>query len=104
MPLSALHPAVSLAADTSQDHHGGGHSLILLLIVGAIVYAVGYAISIRVHPYKPCPRCKGSGRHRGAWFRDSFRACDRCGGQGREYRAFAHRPYAQNERKRRGRR
>lgn len=103
MPLSALHSLAPLAADTVPQDDGGGRGW-LLLILAAAVYGVGYAISIRIHPYKNCPRCDGSGRHRGTLFSHAYRACDRCGGKGREYRTFAHRPYAQNEHKRRGRR
>ena len=29
-------------------------------------YTVGYAISIRLHSWKPCKRCGESGKHRGA--------------------------------------
>jgi len=92
------------ASPPTIDGGGNGTGLWLLLALAALVYGVGYAISIRVHPYRACRRCGGTGKHRGTWFTDSFRACDRCSGVGREHRPFAHRPYAQNEHKRRGRR
>lgn len=61
----------------------------LFLFALAVLYGIGYAISIRLHPYKPCRTCKGSGKHRGWLFEHAFRACDRCHGSGRELRLFA---------------
>ncbi|GII05460.1 hypothetical protein [Planobispora takensis] len=61
----------------------------LVLISLAALYGAGYAISLRLHPYKACRRCRGSGKHRGWFFTDAFRACDACSGTGRELRRFA---------------
>ncbi|GII03103.1 hypothetical protein [Planobispora takensis] len=61
----------------------------LVLISLAALYGAGYALSIRLHPYRACRRCRGSGKHRGWFFTDAFRACDACGGTGRELRRFA---------------
>ncbi|MFC9975213.1 hypothetical protein ACFVH6_30395 [Spirillospora sp. NPDC127200] len=83
---------------------GSAAGLWLLLIAFAAIWIIGWRISLRLHPFKACPRCSGSGKHHGTWFKHSFRACDRCGGVGREYRTFARAPYKQNENKRRGRR
>lgn len=66
--------------------------MIALAAAAGAVYGAGYAISIRLHPWKPCRRCGESGKHRGAVFTGSFRACGRCGGTGRELRRFARLP------------
>jgi hypothetical protein len=74
--------------------HEGGTSArgVLLLIVGGLVLAAAYRASLRLHPYRNCRSCHGSGKHRGAVFIRSFRACDACGGTGRQLRAFAKDP------------
>lgn len=79
-----------LAAAHHADH--SGPPLILRSIVAAAVYAAGYAMSVRLHPWKPCKRCGESGKHRGSLFTSSFRSCARCGGTGRELRRFARLP------------
>jgi hypothetical protein len=87
-----MHPPAPAAAAVA--HHAGGHgpeTIALAAVVGAL-YGACYAISIRLHPWKPCRRCGESGKHRGTVFTDSFRGCTRCGGTGRELRRFAHRP------------
>ncbi|KWX02761.1 hypothetical protein TH66_13530 [Carbonactinospora thermoautotrophica] len=76
---------VQLAAATEPGSDGAWPALVL----AALGYAVSYAISIRLHPYRPCRRCGESGKHRGAIFTRSFRDCRRCGGTGRELRLFA---------------
>jgi hypothetical protein len=57
--------------------------LILILIV---LLAVFYVISLRAHPFRGCPACHGTGRHRGAFVTYSHRRCRRCGGGGRQNR------------------
>lgn len=81
-------PTLALAAAA---HHAGGSPLLLIVLAlaAAIVYGAGYAISIRLHPWRPCRRCGESGKHRGTAFTRSFRPCTRCGGTGRELRRFA---------------
>jgi hypothetical protein len=75
------------------DHAGGdGARGWLVLIAAAIVAGLAYRASIRLHPYRNCRRCTGSGKHRGAVFTRGFRACDRCGGTGRQLRTFAKEP------------
>ncbi len=54
----------------------------VVIIVGLVIY-VG---SLYLHPFRRCPRCKGSGEHRGALFTYSHRRCRRCGGNGRQPR------------------
>ncbi|MEV4161431.1 hypothetical protein [Nonomuraea dietziae] len=61
----------------------------LSLLGIAALFGIGYAISIRLHPYKACRTCHGSGKHRGWVFTNAFRACDACHGTGRQLRLFA---------------
>lgn len=81
-----------LTLATVAHHSGGGLLLVVLAVAAAAVYAAGYAISIRLHPWRPCRRCGESGKHRGTMFTRSFRPCARCGGTGRELRRFARLP------------
>jgi len=57
--------------------------------LAVVVYAVAYAISIRLHPYKDCWRCQGRKKHVGSVFTYAHRNCRRCGGAGRKLRMFA---------------
>ena len=36
------------------------------LVLIALLVGAGYLISLRIHPLKRCPVCKGQGRHFGA--------------------------------------
>jgi hypothetical protein len=56
------------------------------LIVVAAVFAVGYLLSISLHPFTNCRACKGGSRHRGAIYSYAYRACRRCEGSGRQLR------------------
>jgi DnaJ-class molecular chaperone len=56
------------------------------VIVLIVLFAVLYLISLRVHPFRGCPACGGTGRHRGSLFNSSYRQCRRCGGSGRQNR------------------
>lgn len=49
----------------------------LVLIVTAVV--VAYAVWAYLHPWRPCPRCQGSGRNRGSTAR-RWGKCWRCKG------------------------
>ena len=53
----------------------------LLLIIA--IFAVGYLISLRVHPLRKCPVCKMTGRHFGGMYSYAYRRCRKCGGTGR---------------------
>jgi len=86
----ALHYAVVLAASTPDPGTG---RVWAALFLGAVLYGIGYSISIRLHPYRRCRDCGESGKHRGAVFARSFRHCRRCGGTGRELRPFARDPH-----------
>jgi DnaJ-class molecular chaperone len=55
--------------------------VLIVLIAGA-----GYLFSLRVHPLKRCPMCKGQGRHFGSVYTYSQRRCRHCGGFGRKDR------------------
>jgi DnaJ-class molecular chaperone len=57
-----------------------------VLLVVATVLAVGYLISIRLHPLTNCRRCKGTNKHWGAIYRHAYRRCRRCKGTGRKLR------------------
>jgi DnaJ-class molecular chaperone len=57
--------------------------MVLLLIV---IVAVGYLVSLRIHPLTKCPTCKMTGRHFGSVFKNSYRPCRRCRGSGRRDR------------------
>jgi hypothetical protein len=55
-------------------------------ILLALVMAVGYYESLKLHPNRNCPACRGTGKHRGwLWFY-SHRQCTRCVGTGRQVR------------------
>ena len=60
----------------------------LALFVAAVIVA-GYALSCLLHPYSACPKCKGSGKHRGTIWTGSFRPCHVCSGSGRRRRIGA---------------
>jgi hypothetical protein len=57
--------------------------MVLLVIV---IVAVGYLVSLRIHPLTKCPTCKMTGRHFGGVFKNSYRPCRRCRGSGRRDR------------------
>jgi len=54
-----------------------------LLIGIVIVAAVGYYVSLRIHPFTKCSLCKGGGRHFGSVYTYAHRKCSKCGGTGR---------------------
>ena len=55
--------------------------VLIVLLAGA-----GYLFSLRVHPLKRCPVCKGQSRHYGSVYTYAFRRCRACGGNGRKDR------------------
>jgi hypothetical protein len=77
--------ASSLAAATEAGN-GGGY---LVIVVGFVILAVGYWISLVIHPYAKCRTCKGRARHRGAIYTYAFRSCRTCKGTGRRLRLGA---------------
>ena len=52
-----------------------------LILLGLAAIAV-YAGSLYLWPYRPCGRCKGTGRNSGSTSK-RFGECRRCGGSGR---------------------
>lgn len=56
----------------------------LTLIILAVTLC--YAVACWIWPFKPCPRCHGSGRRRSPSGR-AFRLCRRCDGTGARLRA-----------------
>lgn len=89
--LVTLHYLTGVLTAPAHGDGGGGPVWLVVILVG-LGYWAGYRISIRLHPFKACRRCRGSGRHRGAFFTHAFRACDRCRGTGRELRVGAKKP------------
>jgi hypothetical protein len=65
------------------------HDMGPLILVGAI-FAVGYLLSLRLHPHRRCRACNGTGRHFGSVYRNSHRLCASCGGNGRRARLGIH--------------
>jgi hypothetical protein len=57
-----------------------------LLITAGVLLALGYPVSLKLHPWRKCLRCKGSPRNFGAIYTYAWRNCGRCGGSGRELR------------------
>lgn len=65
----------------------------MTLVVGVIILAltgVGWwLVSLKLHPYKACPRCRGRrGRNRGSTSR-AWGRCTACGGKGERLRRGA---------------
>ncbi|TDC41112.1 hypothetical protein E1281_37695, partial [Actinomadura sp. KC345] len=56
-------------------------TLLLLTMTGLALWAV----SVYVHPFRPCRRCGGAGRKPGST-RRRFGPCNRCSGTGRTQR------------------
>lgn len=74
-------PAVKVEPDSAAAAAAAGPSgtTILFFLIGFGV--VGYLVSLRIHPFSKCPRCKGKGIHRGGVFSYSTRACTKCKGR-----------------------
>jgi hypothetical protein len=66
---------IQLAASDGASAQGG---LILGVAIGAFVVLMW--LSLRSHPYKACPRCKGRGRSHHPLFPWAYRPCPRCTG------------------------
>ena len=59
------------------------------LIVLGVLVAIGYLISLRLHPFTRCPACRGlgtPGRPRGYFYGYAHRRCRRCAGTNRQER------------------
>lgn len=56
------------------------------VIIVAVIVIGSYFLSLRVHPWRRCRSCKGTGRQFGAVWKHSHRLCSSCGGNGRRAR------------------
>jgi hypothetical protein len=56
------------------------------LVIIASLFGAAYLASLRLHPFRRCPACKGTGRHNGGFYSYSHRRCNRCGGGSRQLR------------------
>jgi DnaJ-class molecular chaperone len=57
-----------------------------VVIVIVIIAAIGYFVSLRIHPLRKCPTCKMTGRHFGSVYAYAYRRCRTCDGTGRRDR------------------
>jgi hypothetical protein len=60
---------------------------VIWIVLGGLclLLAGAYVVSLRVHPWVACRRCKG-GRVHGAFWSRAFGECGACGGRGRRPR------------------
>jgi hypothetical protein len=65
---------------------GNGWVPFVLYVLGV---TGGYAYSCWRHPWRPCGRCGGRGKHRGALWTYADAPCRGCGGSGRRLRLGA---------------
>lgn len=61
----------------------------LVLLFGGAIVVVAYILSLYLHPYTQCGRCKGTSIHKGAVFGGAHRRCHKCSGTGRRQRLGA---------------
>jgi hypothetical protein len=59
----------------------------VIVIIGMI--AVGYLVSLKIHPLTKCRICNATGRHFGGMYGYAHRRCRKCGGTGRKDRLGA---------------
>jgi DnaJ-class molecular chaperone len=59
----------------------------VIVIIGML--AVGYLVSLKIHPLTKCRVCNATGRHFGSVFTTTHRRCRKCGGTGRKDRLGA---------------
>ena len=60
-----------------------------VIALGVVLVAIGYVISLRLHPFTRCPACKGlrtPGRPHGSIYGYAHRRCRRCNGTNRQER------------------
>lgn len=59
----------------------------MIVLIGIIIVAaIGYFVSLRLHPLTRCSACNGGSRHFGSIYTGAFRRCRKCGGTGRQDR------------------
>ncbi|TWP51467.1 hypothetical protein FKR81_14740 [Lentzea tibetensis] len=72
---------LELTAVTISDHPASGVATLLLTLLAA-----GYAWSCWAFPFRPCPSCKGSGRHVSSGLFRGVQLCKRCKATGLKLR------------------
>jgi hypothetical protein len=61
-------------------------ALWLFPAVAALIAVAAYLVSLRIHPWRPCRSCKGSGKSRDTVWKKAHGTCPSCGGRGRHPR------------------
>jgi len=77
-PSPHTSPAAQAAEPVATTSGPGGTTILVFLFAFVVG---GYLLSLRLHPFSKCPRCKGKGIHRGGIFNYSTRACTKCKGR-----------------------
>lgn len=80
-PLTTSQLSAQLMARTTDITPEG----VVLLIGAGVITAIGYRISLAIHPYVRCRWCRG-GRDYGDVFSRAFGDCRHCKGTGRKLR------------------
>lgn len=57
-----------------------------ILAVAVVAAAVAYLVSLRLHPWRPCRACSGTGRTKDRIWTRAHGTCPACGGRGRHPR------------------
>jgi len=78
---TATQAAETNAPSTSAEIASALGSTGMLLLLAVALFA-GYVVSLSLHPNRRCYRCKGAGRHKGAFFGYAQRPCNSCKGRG----------------------
>ena len=77
--------AAALAASSLVRSKEQGPPLETLVLVIALLIG-GYVLSLFLHPWTTCTRCRGKPRSQGAVFSYSHRVCSKCKGTGQQPR------------------
>jgi hypothetical protein len=60
------------------------------IVIVAIIYLIGYYLSLKAYPFTKCKYCSGRGRFDGkGMYSYAFGRCGKCGGTGRKERLGA---------------
>jgi hypothetical protein len=57
-----------------------------VIVALALIAAIGYYLSLRIHPLTRCKQCKSISRNYDIIYTSSRHTCGQCGGSGREDR------------------
>lgn len=55
-------------------------NLFVAVLTAAVVASVAYAVSLRLHPWRPCRACRGSGKTRDRFWKPATGTCPKCRG------------------------